>query len=174
MTTLEEALERIEATTDMGDFGAGMLNAAGIIRDALASSVSDRQIIINLLGAHEGREDPEGCTAHGEGQKCCLDDSHPLGAGLRKALDLPWPETFTTWGPNGTSTHQTEPFDLDSDARLVLPQPDDTWEHIWIEGEPLNVVLDAGKDYVLHFTGPIPEGSSIRGGRNVMWLGSTR
>lgn len=36
MTAFTDALERIEATTDTGDFGAGMLNAAGLIRDALA------------------------------------------------------------------------------------------------------------------------------------------
>jgi hypothetical protein len=135
--------------------------------------MSDREIIINLLNAHDEKRDPEGCTAHGEGQKCCLDDSHSLGAGLRKALGLPYPETYTTWSGNGTSTHKTEPFDLGS-VNLRLPQVDDTWEHIWIEGEPLNVVLDEGKDYVLHFTGPVPEGSAIRGGRNIMWVGITR
>ena len=30
MTAFTDALERIEATTDTGDFGAGMLNAAGL------------------------------------------------------------------------------------------------------------------------------------------------
>lgn len=35
MTAFTDALDRIEATTDTGDFGAGMLNAAGLIRDAL-------------------------------------------------------------------------------------------------------------------------------------------
>lgn len=74
---------------------------------------SERQIILNLLQAHDGREDPEGCTAHGEGQKCCLDDSHPLGAGLRKALGLPYPETYTMWGPSETRIYTTNPFDLE-------------------------------------------------------------
>lgn len=76
-------------------------------------TISERQLILNLIQAHDGREDPEGCTAHGEGMACCLDDSHPLGAGLRKALGLPYPETYTTWTNGITRTHITKPFDLE-------------------------------------------------------------
>jgi len=43
---LTDALDRIEGTTDTGDFGAGMLNAAGIIRDALGPIVPPHATVI--------------------------------------------------------------------------------------------------------------------------------
>ncbi len=77
-----------------------------------AMTDAERQVLLNLIRAHDLGEDSYGCVAHGEGQHCCLDAAHPLGAGLRQALGLPYPETWTSWGPGGTTTHRTKPHPL--------------------------------------------------------------